>query len=350
MKGIGLVVVAATSIPALAQGWSPKLAAEYLDVREQSWNAWKTAQALGGACFSCHTNMTYLLARPVLRRALGEREPTPYEKAALDGLRTRIDMKDASAIKPAFGKDPLAAQATGVEAIFAAYFLAVENQGGSLTPQTERAFERLWKLQARDGDSAGAWAWFSLDLDPWETTESPYYGAAFASMAVAAAPPAYRERPEVRGRIEALNEYLRAAGPAQPLHNRMLRLWVGGLDKPARERLIDEIAAKQQPDGGWTIAALGPFKQRPQAPVSEGGNAYATAYTAFLLERGGVPRSNAALARALDWLRRHQDPKGYWDAASMNKHFPEGSMQEGFMRDAATGFAVLALVEDAPQT
>jgi squalene-hopene/tetraprenyl-beta-curcumene cyclase len=347
MRGFELfVAVAATALAALAQGWSPKLAADYLDVRQQEWNAWKPAQASGGACFSCHTNMTYLLARPSLRRALGETEPTRYEKAALEGLRRRVDMQEAREINSAFTQDPLATQATGVETVFAAYFLAVQDHGGPVTPKTERALERLWRLQARGGKSAGSWPWFLLDLDPWETTESPYYGAAFASMAFAAAPAAYRERPEVRERIVALNEYLRAATPAQPLHNRMLLLWVGGQSKSAREYLIDEIVAKQLPDGGWAIGALGPFKQRPQAPASEGGNAYATAYTAFLLERGGVPRSNPALSRALDWLRRRQDPKGYWDASSMNKHFPAGSMQEGFMRDAATAFAVLALVED----
>jgi hypothetical protein len=32
-------------------------------------------------CVSCHTGMTYLLARPVLRRALHESEPTTFEPA-----------------------------------------------------------------------------------------------------------------------------------------------------------------------------------------------------------------------------------------------------------------------------
>jgi squalene-hopene/tetraprenyl-beta-curcumene cyclase len=339
-----------SALPALGQGWSPKLAAEYLDARQQAWNTWKPAQTPGGTgtCFSCHTGMTYLLARPGLRRALGEKEPTSYEKAALDGLRARVDMKEAREINPTFVNEVIAAQATGVETIFAAYFLAGQDRGNSLSPQTERAFDRLWKLQARDGKGIGSWFWFSLDLDPWETPDSPYYGAAIASLAASAAPAAYRERPEVRERIAALNAYLRTAAPAQPLHNRLLQLWTGGLAKPARQHLVGEVFAKQQSDGGWTVAALGPFKQRPQAPAAEGSNAYATAYTAFLLEKGGVPRSDPALARALDWLRAHQDPKGYWDTASMNKHFPAGSMQEGFMRDAATGFAVMALMEDSP--
>jgi len=35
---------------------------------------------------------------------------------------------------------------------------------------------------------------------------------------------------------------------------------------------------------------------------------------------------------------------GAWSAVSMNKEFPAGSQQAKFMSDAATGFAVLALL------
>ena len=62
------------------------------------------------------------------------------------------------------------------------------------------------------------------------------------------------------------------------------------------------------------------------------------------LEQAGVAPSDPALARALAWLRTHQDPQGYWDATSMNHKYESGSMMELFMRDAATGFAALALL------
>ena len=114
--------------------------------------------------------------------------------------------------------------------------------------------------------------------------------------------------------------------------------------------MIDEILGKQQADGGWTIESQGPWKQRPQAPESAGSNGYATGFAAFVLVEAGVPRSNAALARALRWLRSHQNPaQGYWEASSMNKKFPAGSMQEQFMRDAATGFAAMALLESGQE-
>jgi hypothetical protein len=85
---------------------------------------------------------------------------------------------------------------------------------------------------------------------------------------------------------------------------------------------------------------LGPPRQsRPEA-------SYATAYVAFTLIEGGVKPSDARMKRVLDWLRARQDQTfGYWDAASINKRFEPGSMQEQFMRDAATASAVAALAK-----
>jgi hypothetical protein len=50
--------------------------------------------------------------------------------------------------------------------------------------------------------------------------------------------------------------------------------------------------------------------------------------------------------RAWEWLKSHQDRQsGAWPAVSMNKRYPDGSMQERFLRDAATAFAAMALAE-----
>jgi len=102
----------------------------------------------------------------------------------------------------------------------------------------------------------------------------------------------------------------------------------------------------QQPDGGWTIASLGPWTPHPDAPPSPGSNAYATGYVAYVLQRGGLPASEPHVRRALDWLIGHQDREtGAWPAPSMNKRYPEGSMESRFMQDAATALASMALVE-----
>ena len=84
----------------------------------------------------------------------------------------------------------------------------------------------------------------------------------------------------------------------------------------------------------------------PDAPPASGSNAYATAFTTFALLRGGTAASEPRLAKALTWLASHQDPTtGAWPAISMNKRYPEGSMESRFMQDAATAFAALALIE-----
>ena len=338
------VLIVLATLPGLAGDWSPKLAAQYLDARQKEWFAWPAAKRGGGPCISCHTGVTYLLARPALRRVLGEAEPTSYETGLVDGLRARVGSGLEDALKT--GKEPVASQSVGVEAIFAAVFLPQEK------PAAQQAWERLWSMQIHEGAAKGSWPWFDFNTDPYETADSAFFGASLAAMAIGATPSEYQVRPEIKGHVAELTAYLRTAMPAQPLHNRLMLLWAAArlpaAIPDARQSIIDEALGRQQPDGSWTIAALGPWKEHPAAPPATGASAYATAVTAFALEQAGVPRSNPKLKKALDWLRAKQDPQfGYWAADSMNKRREPGSMPEGFMRDAATAFAVLALIEPA---
>jgi squalene-hopene/tetraprenyl-beta-curcumene cyclase len=339
------VLIVLTALPGLAGDWSPKLAAQYLDSRQKEWFAWPPAKSYGGPCISCHTGATYMLARPALRRVLGEAEPTAYETGLKDALLARagIGLKDALKAQ----KEPMASQGIGVEAIFATLFLDPE------TPAAQKAWDRLWSMQLHEGAAKGSWPWFEFNSDPYETADSGFFGASLAARAISGTPPEYQARPEIKEHVAELTAYLRTAIPAQPLHNRLLLLWAAaGLPaavRDARESIIDETLTKQQPDGSWTIAALGPWKDHPAAPPADGASAYATAVAAFALGQAGVPRSDPKLKKALDWLRWKQDPQsGYWAADSMNKRREPGNMPEGFMRDAATAFAVLALIGPAP--
>jgi squalene-hopene/tetraprenyl-beta-curcumene cyclase len=339
------ILIVLTALPGLAGDWSPKLAAQYLDSRQKEWFAWPAAKRSGGPCISCHTGVTYLLARPALRRVLGEAEPTAYETGLKEGLLTRVDTSLVDVLK--YVKEPVASQTVGVEAIFAALFLDPEK------PAARQAWDRLWSMQFREGAAKGSWPWFSFDSDPYETSDSAFFGASLGALAISAAPPEYQARPEIKERVAELTSYLRMATATQPLHNRLLLLWAAAklpaAVHDARQSIIDEALEKQQPDGSWTIAALGPWKDHPAAPPAGGASAYATAVAAFALEQAGVPRTDPKLKKALDWLRAKQDPQfGYWAADSMNKRREPGNLPEGFMRDAATGFAVLALIGPAP--
>jgi squalene-hopene/tetraprenyl-beta-curcumene cyclase len=276
---------------------------------------------------------------------LGESEPTTYETGLADGLRARMSFGLEDALKT--GKEPVASQSVGVEAIFAALFLAPGNTAA------QQAWDRLWSMQIHEGAAKGSWPWFDFDTDPYETPDSKFLGASLAALAICGTPSEYQGRPEIKGHVAELTEYLRTAMPTQPLHNRLLLLWAAArlpaAVRDARQSIVDETLEKQQPDGSWTIAALGPWREHPAAPSGAGASAYATAVAAFALEQAGLPRSNPKLRKALDWLRAKQDPQfGYWAADSMNKRREPGSMPEGFMRDAATAFAVLALIGPAP--
>lgn len=342
------------SVSAWSGDWNPRLAAQYLDSRQEKWFSWPTATASGTPCVSCHTGATYLLVRPALRRALSENQPTKYEAGLLAALRGRVPRKTAKELFPK-NNDSFAAQGTGVESIFAALFLATENpQSTTLSPEAEQAFERMWSVQVRDGGAKGGFEWFSLKLDPWEMPESSFYGASLAALAVGSAPQEYRDRPAVREGVAALTGYLQRAMPGQPLHNRLMTLWASSklpeaLPEAKRKALLEEIWSKQKPDGSWSMESLGPWKEQAEAPHTVGDSSYATGFAAVVLEKAGVSSRDQRLSRALEWLKAHQDPKeGYWDGESMNKGFPADSMMVLFMRDAATAYASMALLEGAP--
>src|SRR5215470_8931978 len=107
---IAFVIV--TDVPGFAADWNAQLAADYLDGRQKDWFVFPRAKVEGGICVSCHTGVTYLLARPELRRALGESHPTAYEQGLLDGIHAQAEAKG---------------DRQGAEAVFAALFFARQN-------------------------------------------------------------------------------------------------------------------------------------------------------------------------------------------------------------------------------
>ena len=71
--------------------WNPEAAARFLDQREVWWQSWDRAQKdRGTTCISCHTQAPYALARPVLRRRLGQDGQTAQEKAMLASIAKRV--------------------------------------------------------------------------------------------------------------------------------------------------------------------------------------------------------------------------------------------------------------------
>jgi squalene-hopene/tetraprenyl-beta-curcumene cyclase len=322
-----------------AVDWDPAAATKYLDSRQEKWFAWPTAALKGGPCLSCHTGMTYLLARPVLRRALGETSPARWETGMLEGLKARVE--DNSALD----------ELERAQVVLAALALAIDDQrsGRGLTGETEAAFRRMWSLQLGDGTLKGAFPWAVGTLEPL-AGGATYMGASLAALAVAIAPGNYRSQPEIRGNLDALENYLRNSAKGQPLHHRLISLWAsaklkGLLPEAAAQQILKETWQRQEADGGWTLKSLGPWKDHPGAPPQAGSNAYATALVALSVQEYGISGKDQRVMKALNWLKAHQDSHdGAWAAMSFNKEYEAGSMEIEFMRDAATGFAVLALL------
>ena len=112
-----------------------------------------------------------------------------------------------------------------------------------------------------------------------------------------------------------------------------------------RKVVVDEIWRAQNADGGWSLRSLGKWKPRPAVTLGSESDAYATGLVAFALQQGESRRTTPALAKALAWLRNNQDPQsGSWPSQSMNKIRDPNTHAGKFMRDAATGYAVLALL------
>ena len=339
--------------PAFCQNWNARLAEQYMDSRQKEWIAWPMALHSGVACVSCHTGLTYLVARPALRQSLGEKSgPTLYESVLVDSMRATVIRTDAADLFAGL-KSPLVDQVYGAQVVLASLVLAMDDASrGKLSPEGEKAFERMWSIQVKSGADKGAWQWSDFDLDPWETRDSLYYGAALGALATGLAPADYQARPEIQENLAELKAYLRENLKTQSLHNRMFLLWAssklhGLITEADKQAILAELWQKQEADGGWTIQSFGQWKKREAAePVPTGSNAYATALVAFATEQAGVPASQAGLSKALAWLRAHQDPQGgFWTAESMNhKHSHYGAMAEKFMSDAATGYATAALL------
>jgi len=350
---LGIILLAAAAhMP--AADWNPRSAADYLDHRQAEWSAWPRAQKPNGPCLSCHTGLFYLVARPALRGALHETTAPAPETELLRSVRARSAAREATPAGAVPGTNPpkglLADQLLATQAVLTPLVLAYDDRPkGKLSPEAEEAFRRMWDLQVHESAAKGAWPWSTFELDPWEMPDSAFFGAALAALATGVAPGGYQDRPEIRADITELGEYIRANQAKQPLHNRLMALWASSrlrdlLPDKTRQDILATLWKSQGADGGFSMTALGPWKARADVPASADANSYATAVAAFAAEQAGVKRGEQNLARALTWLKSHQDPRdGSWPAFSMNKQREPSTMPASFMRDAATAFAVLAL-------
>lgn len=326
--------------------WNRKAAAAYLDQRTTSWTH-NGAIDHGTFCISCHTALPYALARSVLHTELGEQGPSPTERRLLESVTKRVRLWKV--VQP-FLSGPT--ESRGTESVINALILVCyEARNTTLSADTQQALDIMWAQQLKSGDKAGAWPWFSLGNEPWESPDSQYWGATLAAVAIGTVPKRYRTAPEIQDNVKLLKTYLQQDEREQSLLNRLALLWAStrlpGLLSPDQQKsIVMEVLTKQHPDGGWSASDLIPatWKRHDGTPQATKSDGYGTGLVAYFLEQAGVPRTREELKKALGWLEHNQDrATGAWAAYSLNKQRDPASDAGKFMDDAATAYAILAL-------
>lgn len=210
-------------------------------------------------------------------------------------------------------------------------------------------------------------------MEPYETSDSVYYGAALAAIALGTAH-GYGNGTDgdVWGGVGRLRSYLKGHYAQQNLYNRTWALLAStclsnALSREQKVALAGELEKMQNADGGWSIYRLGPWtwsepsppyepKGKPDLAALARSDGFATGLIAYALRQEELPGADFSLKRARAWLEANQqecqvDQSRWkcWRTYSLNLDTEHGGengepRRRMFMSDAATAFAALALL------
>jgi squalene-hopene/tetraprenyl-beta-curcumene cyclase len=299
----------------IAKQFSLEKAVSFLDNSGLQWTDKR-------GCFSCHTNLAYLYARPMVSANVQAHDEI---RKALENLVT----KRWPDKKPRWDAEVVAAAAA------LAYNDSLTTK--KLHPVTRTALDRMWTVQQKDGGIR----WLKLNQPPMEFDD--HYGVTLAALAVGIAPEGYAKTEQAKKGLDGLRIWLKA-NPPKNLHHKTMILWVStyldGFMSAAEQRAtVKELLARQLPDGGWSTSSLGNWKRadnNQQEPKTSDG--YGTGFTVFVLHRAGVPADEPALTKGIAWLKANQRESGRWFTRSLvnddNKHY---------LTHIGSAFAVMAI-------
>lgn len=297
-----------------AESFSLDAATRFLDQASLDWTKRRK-------CFTCHTNYSYLMARPAISANHAAHRSI---RAALEELVEKRWVEQG----PRWD----------AEVVMSAATLALNDRAttGKLHPATRQALDRMWSVQRADG----GFDWLKCGWPPMESDDE--YGAAMALLAAFAAPEDYASSAAARNGLDKLRDYL-THHPPPTLHHTALLLWADSfgaeaLGEDRKQAASEQLLALQRPDGGWAVATLGNWERgdgKPQDTRTSDG--YGTGFVVYVLRRAGIAADHPSLRRGIDWLKANQRASGRWYTRSLNKD------NHHFLSHAGSAFALLAL-------
>jgi hypothetical protein len=300
----------------LAESFSMESAARFLDRASLDWTKSRK-------CFTCHTNYSYLIARPAISaKGTAHRQI----RQALE------DLVESRWVEQGPRWD--------AEVVMSAAVLALNDAAttGTLHPTTRKALDRMWTVQQEDGGID----WLKCGWPPMESDDD--FGACMLALAAGAAPENYRKTQQAQAGLARLRDYL-SKHPAPTLHHEAMLLWADSylgdlLTKAEREATVQKLLGLQKEDGGWNLASLGNWERsddKQQDLTSSDG--YATGFVVYILHRSGIASDHPKIQKGINWLKSNQRESGRWFTRSLNKD------NKHFISHAGTAFAVMAIAE-----